>query len=301
MKLVKKKIEKYNRSSAIYLLWQTADGGNVESSVLYIANRKIPWVLCLPSSIGCSMGCSICSMPHSLTPKKLNVEDVFEIVKYSLSENATAGKFQISFMGQGEPLLNRINIFDFCDKFSAKYPQAMIGISTVGITEGITELSKQGWASKVKLQLSLHSIIPIVRKKLIPVEKLFPISASIKESEKFSIKFKRRVCLNITLIDGINDKSEHANKLASSLSNNCFYIKLSKFNRFNGINFRPSPKEKVSNFYNILSQKGFKVNLFKSIGNSIGAGCGQTKISQISDSTGSDTINLSKIPNSLVY
>lgn len=68
MRLIARKEAAEGASHATYLLWEKTEAGLIESSLLYIHGRRIPSVCCLPSTVGCPVGCLLCSMPLSPSP-----------------------------------------------------------------------------------------------------------------------------------------------------------------------------------------------------------------------------------------
>ena len=279
MKLLtcKKQIDGY--SSATYLLWETSDHNLVESSILYIHGRSVPWVFCLPSSVGCRFGCRICAMPKENSPALLEKSQLQEIFEYSITTQRTeAEAFQVSFMGQGEPFLNTKNIFEFCSGLYKNFPCVTIGISTVGIADGIRALASEVWAKCVKLQLSLHCWPPEKREQIIPAERQYPVEKALFESIHFAKKWGRKCCLNCALLYGVNDSLEDAQHIAEIAANGPFYVKVSQFNPHSNCIFKPVSEEQVIRYCEIIAQNNIEVHQFRSIGTSIGAGCGQTKL-----------------------
>lgn len=186
--------------------------------------------------------------------------------------------FQVSFMGQGEPLVNRGNVFRFCSQLLAAYPSASVGISTVGIADGIRDLSEQRWATSVKLQLWLHAWPALKREPIVPAKRLYPIKDSLDESLAFWRATGARVCLNCVLLEGGNDSEQDAAAIAELARNGPFYAKVSSFNPFPGTALTPSSEAATRKFCDILRRNHVDVKRFHSIGTSVYAGCGQTAL-----------------------
>lgn len=278
MRLVFRTSEQIGHSSATYLLWETWAHGLVESSILYLHGREVPWVFCLPSSVGCSLGCRICAMPSTSSPEPLEKDDLIAVLRYSIRYSRTP-QFQVSFMGQGEPLLNVQNIFDFCAQLYRDFPQVTIGISTVGISTGIRALASQDWVERVKLQISLHALPKEKRSAIIPAENRYPVSEAILEVQKLCYRLRRRCALNCTLLDGINDSPHDAIQIAEIAANGPFYVKVSEFNPHRKCPFVPASSAHMDTYCQSLEANKVEVHRFRSIGTNIGAGCGQTRLS----------------------
>lgn len=278
MKLVTSTSEKQGFSEAHYLLWETHTGEFVESSVLQIYGRSIQWVICLPSSVGCSLGCKICSMPVRTSPSDLSEDNLWDIFERSMDLVGEKSPFQVSFMGQGEPFLNIKNVFGFCEQLCQEHPRVIIGISTVGIASGIHELATKKWGERVKLQISLHAWPASKRKRIIPAEQFYPVEEALTESIFFAKRCGKQCCLNCVLLDRINDSRDDAQRLAQVASRGPFYVKISEFNPNKQCGYRPAPETRVREYCKVLKANNIEVHRFKSIGTSIGAGCGQTKL-----------------------
>ena len=296
MKLLFRTSERLGFSSATYLLWQTPDCSLVESSILYLHGRSIPWVFCFPTSVGCSLGCRICAMPKTTSPDPLQKEDLLEMFQYSL-RYSHATQFQVSFMGQGEPLLNTQNVFGFCAQLYRDFPEATIGISTVGISTGIRALSTQNWVKRVKLQISLHVLPQTKRSDIIPAESMYPIKEAILEAKRMCDTSGTRCALNCVLLDGINDSVADAHRVAEAAAGGPFYVKVSEFNPHRNCPLRPATSAQIEVYCEVLRVNKVEVHRFASIGTNIGAGCGQTRLaySNLQDNLFSkirDTVNV---------
>lgn len=281
MRLLTSKKQIEGSSHATYLLWETDTHDLVESSILYINGRNVPLIFCLPSSVGCSLGCLMCAVPEDSSPRGLVTEELLRIFQYSLGQVEDIGKFQVSFMGQGEPLLNVQNIFEFCDHLYNQYPEVIIGISTVGIAAGIKALSYESWAQCVKLQISLHAWPPERRKRIIPVENIYPVKDALTEAKRFGARLKKKCALNCVLIDGLNDSLDDAQQITKVAADGPFYVKVSNFNPHPNCTFKASNSSQMDGYCTVLRTHNIEVHRFRSIGTSIGAGCGQTRLTHL--------------------
>ena len=265
-------------SAATYLLWKTTDNCLVESSILYIHDRPIQWVICLPSSAGCQMACGICAIAENTNDRNLTLEELNQMFDFSLQSVDITGQFQVSFMGQGEPFLNIKNIFTFCCNLYHRYSSLLFGFSTVGIAEGICELCSTEWVSKVKLQLSLHAWPPEKRVSIIPAEKVYPIKIALQESLVFSQKTGSKVFLSYTVLKGFNDSESDAMGIAKLVLSGPFCLKVCDYNPFPSAKYEPADNKTVEKFCRILKFEGVDYYRFHSIGTNIAVGCGQTRI-----------------------
>jgi 23S rRNA (adenine2503-C2)-methyltransferase len=142
----------------------------------------------------------------------------------------------------------------------------------------IEKLSGFTWANNVRLQISLHAWPSEKRLKIIPMESHFPINKAIESARLFALKTGRQCCLNIVLIADFNDAVDDAIQISKLALSGPFYVKISELNPNPLSSFSPASNDKVNSFGEILKQRGVKVKYFKSIGSSIGVGCGQTRL-----------------------
>lgn len=292
MRLVETRWQESNQSTARYCLWEVDPGAYVESSVLHMSGRDVESVVCLPSSVGCSAGCAMCAMPQSFSPRPLLQSEFDAILSASLGYFRAENGFQVSFMGQGEPLLRPKGVFEFCNDLVRAYEGVLIGISTVGIPQGLRTLQRQPWMGSVKLQLSVHAWPSEKRLALVPAERQYPLQESLRLAREFYRRSGQRVCLNVVLLEGVND-TLHDAKLIASLAQprETFYVKVSKYNPHDRAGFRASSEHVTREYCEALRRQGAEFHVFESLGTSIGAGCGQTKISVRSDLSATSRVN----------
>jgi 23S rRNA (adenine2503-C2)-methyltransferase len=87
---------------------------------------------------------------------------------------------------------------------------------------------------------------------------------------------RHRITFEYVLLDGVNDSSEDARRLARLLHGIRCKINLIPFNAVPGIlSFRRPPEKRVEQFQKILLDKDYTVSVRYSKGQDIGAACGQ--------------------------
>ena len=296
IRLLRRNTQPHRSSSATYLLWETADGALVESSMLYISGRDPSWVCCLPSSVGCSLGCTICAMPSVPSPRFLTASELQAILDVSLAQTRAQGRLQVSFMGQGEPLLRPDGVFDFAERLLAAFPDVVIGVSTVGIASGVKALLGRPWVSRVKLQLSLHAWPPARRRPIIPAEVLHPFEDTLEILRQTRIGLPHAVCLNCVLLQGVNDSVADAAQVAEVAGTGPFRVKLSGFNWWEGSGYAAASETAAERYASVLRLRGIPVRRFESLGTAIGAGCGQTRLCRQMGPQGEVLFGASGIP-----
>lgn len=86
------------------------------------------------------------------------------------------------------------------------------------------------------------------------------------------------------MLDGVNDRPEHARELAALLSGHDAKVNLIPFNTFPGTSYRRSPAAAVSRFRELLAQGGVVATVRRTRGDDIDAACGQLR-GQVLDRT----------------
>ncbi len=185
--------------------------------------------------------------------------------------------FNIVFMGQGEPFLNRKNLWAALDILTdpdgGQISWRRVTVSTAGILDGIKE-----WATmerRPRLAISLTTAIPEQRNELMPVNETFPIGEIAAFLRTVEWRSNERVFFEFPLLKGINTSPRHVNALAKLVDGiPC---------KFNLIPWNPAPElplvrpddAEVSDFQERLFAKGFTVTVRKSKGVDIFGACGQ--------------------------
>ena len=77
------------------------------------------------------------------------------------------------------------------------------------------------------------------------------------------------------MLDGVNDKAEHARELVKLLKNLPCKINLIPFNPFPATRYQTSSEEAIERFRNILVKAGLVTTTRKTRGEDIDAACGQ--------------------------
>jgi 23S rRNA (adenine2503-C2)-methyltransferase len=271
--------------SAIRLDFASPSGIEIETAVLNLPHRKPRLVICTPSQLGCSFGCRFCGLSLSRHATNLAAQEIIDLVDQSrrmgsdvFGHQIESDGWQISFMGQGEPLANLDNVLKVIEYYlSAERKSILFGISTVGIPTKLGQLAAvpRNVLAQIKLQLSLHASLDHIRHELLPGTRGWSIQEMLEVAKRIARRSGRRVCLNYILIDGINDDETCLEALVSLADPDSFYVKLTILNEVNGSNLVGSCWEVVQRFAHTLSDSGRVVKVFHSAGRNVNAGCGQ--------------------------
>mgnify|MGYP001605248835 CR=1 FL=1 len=246
------------------------EGKIAESVFIDRGNKNI---LCISSMFGCPVKCNFCASGLNYFGK-LTKNDILDTV-YQIIENENVDnnkKLLISFMGSGEPLMNISSVSGSIRELSREFLNPYFAISFSG--SRINNLSKLDDLNdlNLKLQFSLHSPYNYERKKLIPLtDDLYKILPLLSKSP-FVLE------INYTLIDGLNDSENHAEKLSELIKDNNFKLKINEYHEV-GDNFKKSTNDQ--NFFEILKRNKVCYEFYSTDGVDIGAACGQLKTQKI--------------------
>ena len=121
-------------------------------------------------------------------------------------------------------------------------------------------------ASRCHLAVSLHSPFEEERRRLMPVQNVYPLAEVLRALRGQLPDGRRRVSFEYILFDQLNDTAAHARELARILRGLPCRINLIPFHPIPGSPLRPSPPERIQAFQDLLKGSGFITTLRKSRG-----------------------------------
>jgi 23S rRNA (adenine2503-C2)-methyltransferase len=269
-------VKKQEEEETIKFLWELADGTKIESVLISSFDRR---TVCVSTQVGCPARCAFCAsgkkgLIRSLTAAEI-VEQVLHIDRMLVEKGERVS--HIVYMGMGEPMENydavvrSIRLLN--DENTLNISQRRITVSTVGVPEGIRKLA--GEELSVNLALSLHAPNQELRKKLIPFARKYPLEEILIAVDEFSHHSKRDLTFEYILIEGVNDREEHAHELASLLTGRQCTVNLIPLNPINGILLRRPAPSSIDAFRKILETHGINSTQRYTKGGKIAAACGQ--------------------------
>ena len=260
-------------------LLEMDSGNHVETVFIPEKDRG---TLCVSTQIGCALACTFCSTARQGFNRNLGVH---EIIGQIWRANKALGRdpkgqriiTNIVFMGMGEPLLNFDNLIKsinlLLDDFAYGLSKRRVTISTSGVVPAIQRLRDY---TDVYLALSLHAPNDELRETLVPLNKKYPLKEVLDACiEYVRTDAHKRLTVEYVMIDGVNDKPEHARELVKLLRNLPVKINLIPFNPFPGSDFRRSTPQALEEFRDILMKNNLTTTTRKTRGDDIDAACGQ--------------------------
>jgi len=280
MTIVRRSLSKIDGTEKF--LWKLHDGEFIESVILRHPDHT---TFCISTQVGCQLGCIFCATGMSGFKRNLSVSEI--VGQVLLMEKAMEKNVgNIVFMGMGEPFLNTDNVFKSIKILHEPKGRSLgirhFTISTAGIPEGIVRLANSGM--DVKLSLSLHAATEEKRSMLMPINKRYNIQQLMAALEYYQRKTNRRITIEYTLIDGINDSIEDAKQLAKLLDHLKVFVNIIAVNPVVQ-NLKKPPREKVERFVKELKKRGIEAAIRVEKGTDIDAACGQLRRKKLQEET----------------
>ncbi len=271
-----------SKDGTIKWLIKTRGGSCVEAVYIPENGRG---TLCVSSQIGCSLDCSFCATGKQGFNRDLDAAEIVGQVWIAVQALAPGRAHNdravtnVVLMGMGEPLLNFDNVVEAVNLMmhdcAYGYSKRRVTLSTAGV---VPALNKLGDVTDVSLAVSLHAPNDALRNQLVPLNKKYPISALLDSARSYLEKLpdqRRKITIEYTLIDQVNDRQEHALELVELLSTTPCKINLIPFNPFPGSNYRRVSNNAMYRFRDILHEAGYTATVRTTRGDDIAAACGQ--------------------------
>ncbi|MGQ0627537.1 MAG: 23S rRNA (adenine(2503)-C(2))-methyltransferase RlmN [Phycisphaerales bacterium] len=240
---------------------------------------------CISSQVGCPVGCRFCAsglggLDGNLSAGRI-VEQVWRLCRLKDKAGQPLGRISnVVFMGMGEPLANFGPVTRAIRTLNALWATGIsarkITISTVGLPSAIEKLSAE-FELPVTLALSLHAPTDEIRRSLIPWAEYSTIESLLAACQRWFDKTGREITLEYTLLDAVNTRPEHAEKLAALARTLRANVNLIRYNEVAGLPFGRPADADVTEFQRILKARGINTHIRASRGRDIAAACGQLR------------------------
>lgn len=258
-------------------------GGNVVETVFIPEGDR--GTLCVSSQVGCSLDCSFCATGKQGFNRDLTAAEIIGQVWIAaksfgqLQPGAERRVTNIVLMGMGEPLLNFDNVVDAMNLMMHDncygISKRRVTLSTSGVVPALDRLSQYTDAC---LAISLHAPNDELRNELVPINKKYPIAMLLDSAKRYIAAMPdthRKITIEYTLIDQVNDRPHHAHELAELLRDVPVKINLIPFNPFSLSNYKRVSNNALRRFQDILMQAGYITTVRTTRGDDIDAACGQ--------------------------
>lgn len=258
-------------------------GGSVVETVFIPDGDR--GTLCVSSQVGCSLDCSFCMTGKQGFNRDLTAAEIIGQVWLAaksfgqLAANGPRRVTNVVMMGMGEPLLNFDNVVDAMSLMmhdnAYGISKRRVTLSTSGVVPQLDRLSQYTDAC---LAISLHAPNDELRNELVPINRKYPIAMLLDSAKRYIEAMPdthRKITIEYTLIDQVNDRPHHARELAELLRDVPVKINLIPFNPFNLSNYKRVSNNALRKFQDILMEEGYITTVRTTRGDDIDAACGQ--------------------------
>lgn len=239
---------------------------------------------CISTQVGCRMGCSFCAstkegLVRNLTP--------FEMASqiYKMEEDLGNKINNIVLMGSGEPLDNYENVIKFLNIIHHEKGHNIsfrnITLSTCGLVPKIYQLADE--EIPITLSISLHSPFDERRREIMPIGRKYSVKEIIEACKYYYKKNNRRITMEYTVIQGINDREKDLKELNKILKGLNCHINLIPLNPIEEYCKGRPPISNIEKFQEDLIRAGIPTTIRKEMGRDINASCGQLRRRYIND------------------
>lgn len=259
----------------IKYLFGLEDGNSIETVLMQYEHGNS---ICVSTQAGCKMGCVFCA---SFDPKKSRDLRPAEILDEILWAQKDSGRrvSNIVLMGTGEPLDNYENVMTFLRLVS--HPEGLnigmrhISLSTCGLVPMIRRLEEE--RLQLTLSVSLHAPNDVLRSRLMPVNRRWPLGELMPACRHYFEATGRRISFEYAMIRDVNDTAACARQLIGLLRSFSCHVNLIPLNHVEGSPLVPSTRENLRRFQNELIRNGLNATVRRSLGGDIAASCGQLR------------------------
>lgn len=250
---------------------------HIEACLLYLQRHGN--IICVSSQLGCSQSCTFCAAGIRPFIRNLTSSEIEHQVKWIVEDNPKLrqSKFQVTYMGSGEPLANWNSVFSSINNLrDHNRSLEKVNISTIWpmiATACSQTIDWRQYVGFIHLQFSLHFPDDAERGTYFRAQ-LPSILESIDCLEHIAQLVHDTYRINYVVFDGVNDTDQHIKKLAEIMKHTKnAVLKISQMCEIKDCKLAPSHNFEI--FVQKVKQLSIPCEVFKSSGTDIHAGCGQ--------------------------
>ncbi|HIQ68359.1 MAG TPA: 23S rRNA (adenine(2503)-C(2))-methyltransferase RlmN [Candidatus Faecousia excrementigallinarum] len=263
------------KDGTIKYLWRLSDGNCVETVLMRYHYGN---TVCISTEVGCAMGCAFCASTLGGLVRRLEPHEMLDQVLFTQIDSGLPVS-HIVLMGIGEPLDNFGNVLRFLELVNS--PDGMnismrhISLSTCGLVPKIDKLAEH--KLQLTLSVSLHAPTNEIRNTIMPVNKAYPVEALLAACRRYYEATGRRISFEYAMIQGVNDTEAAAKQLLLDLNGLPAHVNLIPLNHVEESPLKPSTRQAVQRFQQILEDGGVPATVRRTLGGDIDASCGQLR------------------------
>src|ERR1700722_2111993 len=259
-----------------YLL-RLGDGKTVETVWMPEGDRS---TICISSQVGCPVDCKFCLTALLGLERHLSAGEIAgQVLRVEVDNSLEAAeRVNIVMMGQGEPLLNLVNVIKatrlLTDPEGMAISPRRITLSTSGIIPKIDELAKE--PVRPKLAISLNASNEEQRRELMPITRKYHLKELMDACHRYPPRPWEKLTFEYVLLKDVNDTDADARRVVKLLANLNAKVNLIALNPGPGIPFSTPLPERVASFQAIV-RKALPCFVRRPRGLDVFAACGQLK------------------------
>lgn len=249
-----------------------AKGGNGERETVRLTQ-------CVSTQVGCAMGCAFCASGSKGLVRSLRAD---EIVAEVMAARKYGTLTNLVVMGMGEPFANYDETMRALKLINAGRGPNLgarhITLSTCGVVPGFARLAAEGL--QFELSVSLHAPDDALRNQLMPINRRWPLADLMAACRDYTLKTRRIITFEYTVISGVNDSRACAEALAKRVRE----VPMAKVNLIplSPVDHRPdfkTPSEATMlMFLDVLMKNHVQTMIRRSRGKESQAACGQLRL-----------------------
>ncbi len=264
-----------SKDGTIKYLYQLADGNCIETVLMRYQHGNS---ICVSSQVGCRMGCTFCASTQHGKVRDLTAGEILRQV-YATEKDIGERISNIVMMGIGEPLDNFDNAIAFIKIISSpqgkNISQRNISLSTCGIVPRIYQLAQLKLG--ITLSISLHATTTEKRKVTMPITNAYSVEELMQACRDYTKTTNRRISFEYSMIKGVNDTDEDAQRLARLLKGMISHVNLIPINPVDGSPYTQSDDAVIKAFQKKLQNLHVNATIRRRLGQDISAACGQLR------------------------
>ena len=261
-------------------LFELADGNLIEGVFM---RYKYGNTQCVSTQVGCRMGCKFCASALGGLVRNLSAGEILsQILAVNRSEGGTLKDRAVTnvvLMGSGEPFDNYDNVIRFIKNVSSEggicISPRNVSLSTCGLVPQMKKFAEEGLP--VNLTISLHASSDEERRRTMPVANAYSIPEIMDACTYYFKKTGRRITFEYSLMDGVNDTKEDAERLVLLAKPLGCHVNLIPVNPVKERHFARSDVKKIEAFKNKLEKNKINVTIRREMGRDIDGACGQLR------------------------
>ena len=264
-----------SKDGTIKYLYQLSDGNCIETVLMRYQHGNS---ICVSSQVGCRMGCTFCASTQHGKVRDLGAGEILRQV-YATEKDIGERVSNIVMMGIGEPLDNFDNAVAFIKIISSpqgkNISQRNISLSTCGIVPRIYQLAQLKLG--ITLSISLHATTTEKRKVTMPITNAYSVEELMQACRDYTKTTNRRISFEYSMIKGVNDTDEDAQRLARLLKGMISHVNLIPINPVDGSPYTQSDDAVIRAFQKKLQNLHVNATIRRRLGQDISAACGQLR------------------------